>query len=310
MLISVVIPVYNVEKYLRQCLDSVLAQAFSDYEVICVNDGSTDGSGRILKEYASGNPVVKVIEQKNGGLSAARNAGLKKAEGKYVLFLDSDDWLEKDALQTLADAADGQDMICFNGRRFIEDQDRYEAADDIVPVDEMTGWDYYNKFSLLHRNFAFVCVVLRLYRREFLLENNLWFAEGIYHEDNRFTPLVCYHAGRVRVIDNVLYDYRIRSCSITTTRNIKRDKDLLDTANFLAGFFADKKDCDRTVVFRALTHHYQAPFTRSSREDDKELLPLVDWKLYKAVSRTKARHCLQYLAMRISPSVFRLINKI
>ena len=310
MKLSIVIPVYNVEKYLRQCLDSVLAQTFSDYEVICVNDGSTDGSGRILKEYASGHSVVKVVEQKNGGLSAARNAGLKKAEGEYVLFLDSDDWLEKDALQTLADATDGQDMICFNGRRFFEDQDRYEAADKLIPVEEMSGWDYYNKFSLQHRNFAFVCVVLRLYRREFMLENSLLFAEGIYHEDNRFTPLACYHAGKVRVIDNVLYDYRIRSSSITTTRNIKRDKDLLETANFLAAFFVGKSDCAKTVVYRALTHHYQAPFTRSSRKDDKELLPLVDWKLYRAVSRTKARHRLQYLAMRISPGVFRLINKI
>lgn len=310
MKISVIIPVYNVEQYLRQCIDSILNQTFSDYEVICINDGSTDDSGKILMEYADGNPVIKVIEQKNRGLSAARNTGLKIADGEYVLFLDSDDWLEKDALQILADAVDGQDMLCFNGRRFIEDQIRYEAADDISQVDEISGWDYYNRFSLQHRNFAFVCVVLRLYRRDFLRENNLLFAEGIYHEDNRFTPLACYYAENVRVIDDVLYNYRIRSSSITTTRILKRDKDLLETANMLSSFFVNKNEVDKSILYQALTHHYQAPFVRSSSKEDKVLVPLVDWKLYKSVSRTKTRHRIQYFAMRLSPSIFRIVNKI
>lgn len=310
MLISVIIPVYNVDKYLGTCLDSVFSQTYGDYEVICVNDGSTDNSGDILDAYSSAHPGLIVVNQENAGLSAARNTGLKHAHGEYVLFLDSDDWLEKDSLRVLSDAACGQDLICFNGRRFIEDQGLYEAADSMTPIDEISGWEYYNRFSLQTRRFAFVCVVLRMYRREYLVENDLWFAEGIYHEDNRFTPLACYYAKKVRVIGDVLYNYRIRSSSITTTRNIKRDKDLIETANVLSSFFVNRVECDKTVIFRALTHHYQAPFVRSSNKEDKDLLPLVDWRLYKSVSQTKARHRIQYMAMRLSPSIFRLVNKI
>ena len=100
MRFSIIIPVYNVEKYLRDCLDSVLGQSFSDWEAICVNDGSTDHSASILEEYASRDIRITVISQPNGGLSAARNTGMNAAKGDYVIFLDSDDWLEADALKT------------------------------------------------------------------------------------------------------------------------------------------------------------------------------------------------------------------
>ena len=94
MLFSIIIPVYNVEKYLRDCLDSVLAQTYPDWEAVCVNDGSTDGSSVILEEYSSKDSRFKVFNQANGGLSLARNTGLDEAKGDYILFLDSDDWLE------------------------------------------------------------------------------------------------------------------------------------------------------------------------------------------------------------------------
>ncbi len=310
MKISVIIPVFNVSKYLGTCLDSVFSQTYEDCEVICVNDGSTDDSGSILSSFSAAHPGMVVIDQKNSGLSAARNTGLRHAHGEYLLFLDSDDWIEPHALERLSSVSDGQDMICFNGRRYLEDCGEYEEADTLTPEQNISGWDYYNKYSLQPRRFAFVCVVLRAYRREFLIKNDLWFAEGIYHEDNRFTPMACYYAKDVRVINDVLYTYRIRRSSITTTRNLKRDKDLLETANMLSAFFVEKEDCSKTVIYRALTHHYQAPFARSSAKEDKDLLPLINWRLYKTVSRTKARHKIQYLAMRINPAVFRLANRI
>lgn len=310
MMFSIIIPVYNVALYLPACLDSVQAQTFPVFEVICVNDGSTDDSLNIIEQYAAKDSRIKVVSQANAGLSAARNTGMLAATGEFVLFLDSDDWLEPQALERLASIIEGQDMICFNGRRYLEDYGKYEEADTLTPEQNISGWEYYNKYSLQHRNFAFVCVVLRLYRRDFLIENNLWFAEGIFHEDNRFTPLACFFAKNVRVINDTLYNYRIRSSSITTTRNLKRDKDMLETANMLSSFFISKNEVEKTIIYQALTHHYQAPFARSSSKEDKDLLPIVDWKLYKTVSRTKIRHRIQYLAMRLSPSVFRIINRI
>ena len=309
MTFSIIIPVYNVEKYLRKCLDSVLCQSFPDWEAICVNDGSTDGSVGILEEYAKNEHRLKVISQPNAGLPAARNAGLKAAGGEYVVFLDSDDWLEPDALKVLSDNLQEEDLLCFNGRRYFEDKGQFEEADRILPETYASGWDYYSRNALRHRNFAFVCVVLRCYRMAYLLENGLWFRTGIYHEDNLFTPLACYHAKKVKVIPDMLYDYRVRESSIMTSRSLDHWKSIIVIANELSGFFTGKDGIVKETVYRALTQHYQMAFANSTPAGDKELLPLVDWKLYRTVSRTRPRHRLQYAAMRISPRLFRAIVK-
>lgn len=309
MRFSIIIPVYNVEKYLRDCLDSVLGQSHSDWEAVCVNDGSTDHSASILEEYASRDIRITVISQPNGGLSAARNTGMNAAKGDYVIFLDSDDWLEPDALKTLYENLSGEDLLCFNGRRYFEDSGRYEEADDLLPGKYQTGWDYYSCNALSHRNFAFVCVVLRCYRRAYLLSHTLGFTTGIFHEDNLFTPLACFYAGKTSVITNVLYNYRVRSRSIMTSRSLQHWKDLIGTANELSEFFIPKKGIEKKTIYQALTHHYQVAFAQASPTEDKELLPLVNWELYKIVSGTKPRHRLNYAAMRICPRLFRALLK-
>ena len=294
MLFSIIIPVYNVEKYLRACLDSMLNQTFSDWEAVCVNDGSTDSSAVALKEYAAKDDRFRVVEQPNAGLSAARNTGLKHAAGDYVLFLDSDDWLETNALETLARNLDGEDMLCFSGRRYLELEDRSLPSDQLEERAYQSGMDYYNENALLRRDFAFVCVVLRAYKRAFLSENGLWFKEGIFHEDNLFTPLACYYARRVKVINRCLYDYRVRDNSITTTYNDKRLRDMLETANELAAFFIAKTGFDKTIVYRAITHHYQVVFQNVPRAERRSFKKICDWKCYRTVSGTKPRHIVNY----------------
>lgn len=299
MRFSIIIPVYNVEAYLRDCLDSVLRQSFSDWEAVCVNDGSKDGSAAILEEYAAKDSRFKVITQVNGGLSSARNAGLKSAKGDYVLFLDSDDWLEDNALEVLATKAGDEDLVCFSGRRFFESEGKFHESDHLTEASYRSGMDYYNENALQRRDFAFVCVVLRIYKRSFIEEKYLRFKEGIYHEDNLFTPIACYYAHGVKVIDDCLYNYRVRSESITTTYNPKRLKDMLGTANELAAFFIPKSGFDKTVVYRAITHHYQVVFSKVARDGRKELNKLCDWKLYQTVSRTKTRHKKNYIQNRL-----------
>lgn len=309
MRFSIIIPVYNVEKYLRDCLDSVLGQSHSDWEAVCVNDGSTDHSLSILEEYASRDIRITVISQPNGGLSAARNTGMNAAKGDYVIFLDSDDWLEPDALKTLSENLHGEDLLCFNGRRFFEDSGQYEKADNLLPETYQSGWDYYSHNALYHRKFAFVCVVLRCYRRAYLLSHDLGFKTGIFHEDNLFTPLACFYAGKASVITNVLYNYRVRSRSIMTSRSLQHWKDLIGTANELSEFFIPQKGVEKKTIYQALTHHYQVAFAQASPTEDKELLPLVNWASYKIVSGTKPRHRLNFAAMRISPRLYRTILK-
>ena len=309
MRFSVIVPVYNKAPYVEKALKSVLSQTFSDYEAVCVNDGSTDDSLAVLEQYAARDARIKVISQANGGLSAARNTGLVHAQGDYVFFLDSDDWIEPDALKILSEKLSDEDMVCFSGRRYLEAENKYEEPDKMELESDISGWDYYQKHALESRKFAFVCVVLRLYRRQFLQENKLKFTEGIYHEDNMFTPVVCYYAKKVKVISDCLYDYRVRGNSIMTTRSIKHNKDILFIANTLSEFFISKADIDKTVVYRALTQHYQSVFKDTKPEDDKVLLPMVNWELYKTVSRTKMRHRVLYLALRVSPRMFRRILK-
>ena len=309
MTFSILIPVYNVEKYLRECLDSLLHQSFLDWEAICVNDGSSDGSAAILEDYASKDSRISVISQANGGLPVARNTGLDVAKGDYILFLDSDDWLEPDALKILSENLQEEDLLCFNGRRVFEESGQFEDADQLRSEVYETGWDYYSRNALCHRHFAFVCVVLRCYRRAYLLNNGLRFKPGIYHEDNLFTPLACYYAKAVKVIPDVLYDYRVRESSIMTSRSLDHWKSTIGIANELADFFSRKDGIEKETIYQALTHHYQMAFANSTTDTDKELLPLIDWKSYKTVSRTKPRHRLLYSAMRISPRLFRKVLK-
>ena len=121
--ISVVIPVYNVEKYLQECVNSVLRQTYTDFEVILVDDGSTDSGGRICDDYAQKDPRVRVIHQANGGLSVARNTGLRAAQGKYVYFLDSDDYIEDHTLEALIFLAEKEsaDIVFFDGYVFFDE---------------------------------------------------------------------------------------------------------------------------------------------------------------------------------------------
>lgn len=305
---SVIIPVYNVEPWLRECLDSVLHQTYSDWEAVCVDDGSTDRGGEILEQYASQDRRIKVIHQTNAGLSAARNTGLDNAHGDYILFLDSDDWLEPGSLDTIHSEIRSRksetppvDMLCFGGWRGREEEKP-------LPVSYTSGWDYYNHQALEHHDFPFVCVVLRCYRRQFLTDNVLRFREGILHEDNHFTPRACAAAGRVEAIPTPLYHYRLRERSIMTTRSLRSRQDMIRIANDLAALFSQRPDLDHSVVYRALTHHYQAAFLYATRDEYKALSPLVDWRLYHTVSRTRPRHRLNYTLLRYCPSLFRLIT--
>ena len=294
MRFSVIIPVYNVESYLRECLDSVLHQTFEDWEAICVNDGSTDQSEKILEEYAKEDERVHYFSKVNGGTSTARNVGLKEAKGEYIVFLDGDDWLELNALQVIDNRLNGEEILCFSGRRYFEETQTYHQADRLPEKEYFRGMDYYNENALAVRDFAFVCVVLRTYKKSFLLEHQLFFADDVSYEDNLWVPLTLYHAHTVRVISDSLYVYRIRQGSKMQEVSLARKKDKLKVANRLAAFFTAQEGFGKRVVYQAITHHYQSVFVNASQEEKKALKELCNWRLYRKVSRTKLRHRLNY----------------
>ncbi len=301
MKFSIVVPVYNVEQYLDDCLKSLQEQAFADHEIICVNDGSTDHSREILSEWETRIPQLKIIDRKNGGLSAARNTGLAAATGNYIIFVDSDDWVEPTMLNRLAEEANGEDMICFACRKSDNG-----ATDDFVP-EQTDGWNYYNRHAIEHHEVPFVCVWQRCYRREFLLDNRLWFREGILHEDNEFTPRACLKAKSIKVIPNVLYNYRVRPNSIMTSRGLRSKESLILIGNDLSELFSHENSIKKNIVYQSLTQCYQMAFIDNTRDEDRHLRPLIDWRAYRRVSRTKLRHKLQYTALHLSSKLFRRI---
>jgi len=264
-----------------------------------VNDGSTDRSVAILEEYVARDSRVKCVSQPNAGTSVARNTGLMEAKGDYIFFLDSDDWLEANALQVLSSRLKGEDILCFSGRRYFEASAVFHPADVLPEKKYQKGMDYYNENALLSRDFAFVCVVLRIYKREFLMRNQLFFAPDVSYEDNLWVPITVYYAQRVSVISDALYVYRIREGSKMQEASLARKMDMLKVANRLAAFFLPKRGFDKTVVYQAITHHYQVVLMNASQTDRKKLNELCDWGLYQRVSRTKLRHRVNYMKNRL-----------
>lgn len=220
-LISVIIPVYNVEKYLRQCLDSVLAQTYANYEVIMVDDGSTDSSGAICDEYVHKDSRFRVIHRENGGLSVARNTGFDDSKGEYVYFLDSDDWIEKETFEKLITVAVDTDaeFVFFDGKSF-EDSEKgydikqgYQRKQAYAPGVGIEVFDELQNNSDMH--FA---VQMYFYKKSFLDCYNMSFYPGILYEDIPFTIAAFCLAKTIAHCHEELYHRRFRPGSIVTSK--------------------------------------------------------------------------------------------
>ena len=220
---SVIVPVYNTEDFLDECIQSVLNQTQKEVELILIDDGSTDNSYEIMRSYAERHENIKVLRQENKKLGAARNLGLKNALGKYIFFLDSDDYMTKNCLKEVYDCAEKHDadFVTYDAENFIE----YEEAGKTFPdydrsrigIDEnriYRGLDFLNTYFL--RGGAFVSACLSCYRASFLKENDICFSEQIYYEDNEFAIKVCSSAKRMMYLPQKLYVRRYRPDSIMT----------------------------------------------------------------------------------------------
>ena len=207
--VSVIVPIYNVEKYLHRCLDSLVSQELQDIEIILVNDGSTDDSGDIAKEYAKKyNVKVKYLEKENGGLSDARNFGIPYATGEYIAFLDSDDYIEKNAYEEMYNKAKEDDAD------YVECDFLWEYPNK---VKQDKRFNYNNKKEML----AFVRVVAwnKLIRRKILLDNGINFPKGLRYEDVEFTYKLIPHLNTISYIDKCFVHYTQRENSIANVQN-------------------------------------------------------------------------------------------
>lgn len=302
--LSIIIPAYNADAFIPRCLDSIFCQDYSDYEVICIDDGSTDNTSNLIAEYIKQHSNLRLLTQINNGMATARNRGIQEAKGKYILFVDSDDCLISGALSILVSQLEGYDIVEFGTRLFNENTN--ESVDNIVPQIEkpITGWDYFNSHRLEKRIVHFVCVWQRAYRHDFLVKSGLKFVEGLRRaEDDLFTTMVMLKAESFKTIPEILYEYHVRSGSITRSTDPNLDADSRKVQQLLADTFLPMQNIDKHVIYQVLASNY---ITRLSNRSEK--LTATEWHQFRKLCVTP-RHRRLYIMLRICSCFLRYKNK-
>ncbi|TDD75929.1 glycosyltransferase [Flavobacterium caseinilyticum] len=255
-LISIVIPVYNVEEFFHQCVNSIISQSYTNIEIILVDDGSTDTSGKLCDEYSKLDSRIKVIHQKNAGLSAARNKGLELVTGDYIWFVDSDDWIAEDALKILNFELKKSkaEIVTFSNFQYIE-------------TSKTTKDNFINKKSELIDGKTFITSGYKLeiapwiyvYQRDFLVKNNISFREDIKIHEDEFFLLDCFSkVNKIICIEDRLYYHRIRANSLMRSNRI--DDKVYSFSEAISLCVANKKKYLFNDFWSKKQFHYQLMF--------------------------------------------------
>lgn len=220
MKVSIIVPVYNVEKYIAKCLDSLVNQTLDDIEVIVVNDGSPDNSQKIIDEYVENYPkIVKSFVKKNGGQGSARNLGIKKSSGDYLAFVDSDDYVDLNMYKLLYEKAIDSDSDIVMCGRYDENEETHELISfDVVMKDDNPKINaYYDQMS--------PCT--KLFKRSLIVDNDILFPDGIWYEDVVFCLKAISMTDKIGYLNKRLYYYLTRNGSIMNNDNSKKNLDVL-----------------------------------------------------------------------------------
>lgn len=212
---SFIVPVYNTEKYLKKCLDSLVKQTYKDFEIIIVNDGSTDDSYKIIDNYKNKYNFIKVITQKNKGLSEARNSGVRKSIGVYLIFIDSDDYVEKDLLENIDKNIENVDVLRYQINKIGEHSKEYVSYGQ-EQFSNLSGKEAFKIISSYHYVEPAWCYA---FSRKYWNNSKYKFKKGVYHEDFGLVPYVIYRAKSVSSINYFGYYYVIRDGSIMNNSN-------------------------------------------------------------------------------------------
>lgn len=294
-MISIIVPVYNVEKYLKRCLNSIEQQTYNDWECIIVNDGSTDLSGEICREYANRDKRFRLINQENKGLSGARNKGLEVAKGEYLCFVDSDDWIEKDYIMLLLNkmSADEYDMVICG--YYIVDKQRKNIE---LISDEKTSFKS-NEFIHEIASGRIQCFAWnKMYKKS--LFDEIKYKMGVYYEDIRIMGDLLSSIKNVGVVNIPLYNYYMRSDSIIHKKTKKKELDCFDAYKSL--FYNDLiLNDDKIIIIRnmMISYYYLVQISYIDALSERNYLNTIEKSFLRAAFQLmngieKARWILAY----------------
>lgn len=281
MSISVIVPVFNIEKYLAKCIDSILAQTFRDFEIILVDDGSTDKSPLICDRYMAENPgIIKVLHTQNAGQGSARNAGAALAKCEYLQFVDGDDFIEPDMMEKMMDAAKSNgfpDMVVC-GIRIIDENGKTTSVikENLPPMQRLTAAD--NKDALI----IHPSPCNRIIRRRFYIDSGLSFPAGVWYEDVRVTVKLSALAESVVYVDRPFYNYYTRIGSSTKNTDCQRMRELKWAFEDILLFFKNNglyESFREQLEFLTTRHLYIAGSVRVIRIENSNPL-LTEFRLF------------------------------
>lgn len=301
---SIIIPVYNVERYIGKCLESVKNQTFKDYEVIIVNDGTQDNSMKIAEKYP-----FTIINQENQGLSVARNRGVKEATGDYLIFLDSDDYWEKSLLKELSESIkNAPDLVRFQVKQIDENNNcTYYKEKGFAGL---SGEDAFNKIVKYHfvENAWAYCI-----KRKYWLKNKFQFAKGKFHEDFGIIPLVIIKANKINSIEYVGYNYFQRSNSIMNNDNYEKTK--RKVSDFYQHYLFLKEEINKTsfnkqVFMSFIANSLIIKITELNNPLYKEYKTMLKKaQVYNDILDDTVSRKLKKITMRLSPKLFKKISR-
>ena len=264
--LSIIVPVYGVEKYIDKCLNSLVKQSLKEIEIIVVNDGTKDNSQKIIDKYVKKYPdIIKSYIKENGGQGSARNYGLEKANGEYIGYVDSDDFVEKDMYKKLYNKAKENNydiVVCGN----------YNESEDYQNKNIDAFINNYNT-DLENIFFGKMAVWNKIYKRDILIKNKLEFKEKVWYEDLAFTLKAIMNSNTFAFIDEPLYDYLIREGSTMNNSNVQRNLEILDAFNDILSYIQHnkKEEYFSKIEFLAIDHIYISAIVRvlKAEADDK-----------------------------------------
>ena len=307
--VSIIVPAYNVERYICECMDSLVNQTLKDIEIIVVDDGSTDETSHILDGYANKSKAIFVIHQKNAGLSNARNVGVRNSHGEYLLFVDSDDYIKKEACEVLyTNAKEAKaDVVCGSliGNGVIHFDGIPSASKGIECMAQAINEGKYVIIS-----------VLKLVNKDFFTKKNLFFPEGLVYEDHLYTLKLYSEASSVIELDYEFYYYRVnREGSITQLKCIKQAYDIIRIIEIMINYIDSLKyNNEFTKIFAKILansfYHLSDVWIRLNKNDQKVIIDIVSDDIKKRCTQGKLKSSRMNIQNTLFAKYPRFLNHI